>query len=126
MWPKLQNIYRIPIVGRMLKQIYPPERWATRAFKKIQCIYLFFAEVENELKCKWPPKLGLQNPPGPRVALASPPGSGNTWVRHLIQLVTGLQTGSTYLDDELKANGFPGEGISNGSVIVVKVHSPME
>lgn len=60
------------------------------------------------------------------MALASPPGSGNTWVRHLIQLVTGLQTGSTYLDDELKANGFPGEGISNGSVIVVKVHSPME
>ena len=41
-------------------------------------------------------------------------------------LATGIQTGSTYLDKELKNNGFPGEGISNGSVIIVKVHSPMQ
>ena len=58
--------------------------------------------------------------------MASPPGSGNTWVRHLIQLATGIQTGSTYFDKELKVSGFPGEGISNGSVIVVKVHNPMQ
>ena len=43
--------------------------------------------MEEKLQCKWP-NLILQDPPGKRVALASPPGSGNTWVRHLIQLGT--------------------------------------
>ena len=55
-----------------------------------------------------------------------PSGSGNTWVRHLIQLATGYQTGSSYIDEELKNNGFPGEGIANGSVVAVKVHGPSE
>jgi hypothetical protein len=31
----------------------------------------------------------LKKPPGPRVALASFPGSGNTWVRYLLQQATG-------------------------------------
>ncbi|XP_070539287.1 sialate:O-sulfotransferase 1-like isoform X2 [Ptychodera flava] len=32
----------------------------------------------------------------PMVALASPPGAGNTWTRHLIQQATGFYTGSQY------------------------------
>ena len=38
------------------------------------------------------------------------PGSGNTWVRHLLQLATGKQTGSIFHELRLKRNGFPGEG----------------
>ena len=39
----------------------------------------------NTNNCSWP-KLTLQDPPGPRIALASAPGSGSSWIRHLIQL----------------------------------------
>ncbi|XP_076452528.1 uncharacterized protein LOC143288124 [Babylonia areolata] len=56
-------------------------------------------------------------------ALASVPGSGNTWLRHLLQQATGYLTGSVYDDAFLRASGFPGEGIANGSVLVVKTHS---
>ena len=67
------------------------------------------------------------NPSGLKVALASLPGSGNTWVRHLIQLSTGYLTGSTYTDEELKKNGFPAEGITDPlKVIAVKEHAPIE
>ena len=45
------------------------------------------------------------------VALASFPGSGNTWLRYLLQQATGIITGSIYNDDgndKLAQNGFPG------------------
>lgn len=44
------------------------------------------------------------------VALSSFPGAGNTWVRHLIELVTGYYTGSFYFDGTLYNRG--GEGTS--------------
>jgi hypothetical protein len=56
------------------------------------------------------------------VALASFPGSGNTWVRGLIQSVTGLCTGAIYCDRTLRRTGFPGESIRSGIVLVVKTH----
>ncbi len=43
---------------------------------------------------KDPSKLKVLNPERPKVALISVPGSGNTWVRHLLQIATGYQTGS--------------------------------
>jgi hypothetical protein len=55
------------------------------------------------------------------LSLASYPGSGNTWVRGLLQKVTGLCTGAIYCDVELRQNGFPGENIHNG-VTLVKTH----
>ena len=72
--------------------------------------------------CTWP-TLKLLEPPGPPTALASKPGSGNTWVRHLLQLATGIQTGSIFHEQRLKRNGFPGEGINDGSVLVIKTHN---
>ena len=42
------------------------------------------------------------------VALASFPGSGNTWLRYLLQQATGIVTGSIYMDNELYKHGFPG------------------
>ena len=56
------------------------------------------------------------------IALASFPGSGNTWVRGLIQGVTGLCTGAIYCDRMLRRTGFPGESIRSGIVLVVKTH----
>ncbi len=39
------------------------------------------------------------------VALASFPGAGNTWARHLIELATGYYTGSYYFDGSLYNKG---------------------
>ncbi|KAK7086073.1 WSC domain-containing protein 1, partial [Halocaridina rubra] len=60
----------------------------------------------------------------PRTALASFPGSGNTWLRYLIQGATGLFTGSIYNDRQLASKGFYGESdpVECGCTIVVKTH----
>uniref|UniRef100_A0A1B0CIB8 Putative beta-16-n-acetylglucosaminyltransferase n=1 Tax=Lutzomyia longipalpis TaxID=7200 RepID=A0A1B0CIB8_LUTLO len=54
---------------------------------------------------------------GKVVALASFPGSGNTWLRYLLQQATGILTGSVYKDYGLMKSGFPAE-----NVLVVKTH----
>ncbi len=56
------------------------------------------------------------------VLLKSFPGSGNTWVRGLLEQVTGICTGSFECDRVLKRGGFSGENIQSGSVLVTKVH----
>ncbi|XP_010770543.1 WSC domain-containing protein 1 isoform X2 [Notothenia coriiceps] len=58
------------------------------------------------------------------VALSSFPGAGNTWVRHLIELVTGYYTGSFYFDGTLYNRGFKGEKDywKSGRSISVKTH----
>ncbi|CAG9804579.1 unnamed protein product [Chironomus riparius] len=56
------------------------------------------------------------------IALASFPGSGNTWLRYLLQQATGIYTGSVYKDYGLLKSGFPAESISNSSVLIVKTH----
>jgi len=66
--------------------------------------------------------LKFLDPPGPLTALASSPGSGNTWARYLIQQFTGYMTGAIYNDANLRKNGFSGEGIYDGSVIAIKTH----
>ncbi|XP_055639655.1 WSCD family member AAEL009094 [Toxorhynchites rutilus septentrionalis] len=55
-------------------------------------------------------------------ALVSFPGSGNTWLRYLLQQSTGIYTGSVYKDYGLLKSGFPAENIANSSVLVVKSH----
>lgn len=59
----------------------------------------------------------------PTVALASTPGSGNTWLRYLLEQLTGVRTGSIYVDKALYWAGFVGENVSNASVLVVKSHT---
>lgn len=58
----------------------------------------------------------------PLAALASFPGSGNTWLRYLLQQATGILTGSVYKDYGLLKSGFPAESIANSSVLLVKTH----
>ena len=57
------------------------------------------------------------------VALVSVPGSGNTWVRGLLEKATGVCTGSIYCDSPLRSKGFVGEDVRDGSVLVVKTHT---
>ncbi|XP_031639557.1 uncharacterized protein LOC116351575, partial [Contarinia nasturtii] len=59
---------------------------------------------------------------GHLTALASFPGSGNTWLRYLLQQATGIYTGSVYKDFGLLKSGFPAEHVCNSSVLVVKTH----
>ena len=55
--------------------------------------------------------------------LLSAPGSGNTWVRILLEAATGIRTGSVYGDEEL-AKYLPGEWFCNTTQIVIKAHFP--
>jgi hypothetical protein len=57
------------------------------------------------------------------VALVSVPGSGNTWVRGLLEKATGICTGSIYCDIPLRIKGFVGESVCDNSVLVVKTHT---
>ncbi|XP_046543868.1 WSCD family member CG9164-like [Haliotis rubra] len=66
--------------------------------------------------------IGFSPTPMPLTALASFPGSGNTWLRHLVQQATGIATGSVYNDVTLKQHGFPGKGVRDGRVVMVKTH----
>ena len=79
-----------------------------------------FTKLQETRWCNGVP--GFITPPGPQVALASYPGSGNTWVRYLLQQLTGALTGSVYFDPKLVENGFPAGGVADGRVIAVKTH----
>ncbi|KAF4520044.1 hypothetical protein B566_EDAN008332 [Ephemera danica] len=80
------------------------------------------ASTSRRSRLHWCRPLRFVEPPGAVVALVSFPGSGNTWVRYLIQQATGVYTGSVYKDYGLLKNGFPAESVVNGSVVVVKTH----
>ena len=71
--------------------------------------------------CDALPPARLLEPGGPRgvpPVLWSFPGSGNTWVRQLIEVATGVSSGSAYIDAELMKHGFAGERfeVDNASV----------
>lgn len=50
-------------------------------------------------------------------------GSGNTWVRGLLEAATGICTGAVYCDISLRGKGFAGEHTRGGQALVVKTHS---
>ncbi len=57
------------------------------------------------------------------VALVSAEGSGNTWLRWLLERASGACTGFIHCDYVMRRSGFIGEGVMSGSVLVVKTHS---
>jgi len=59
---------------------------------------------------------------GHAVALISFPGSGNSWVRQLLETTTGVYTGSVYCDGAYIEAGMIGEGVRSENVIAVKSH----
>lgn len=57
------------------------------------------------------------------VALASTSGSGNTWIRGLLERATGICTGFLYCDYAMRREGFIGETVKSGNALVVKTHT---
>ena len=57
-----------------------------------------------------------------RFGLVSLPGSGNTWVRGLLEKATGVCTGSMWCDRTLRSAYFCGEGMRGKSLLLVKNH----
>jgi len=58
------------------------------------------------------------------IVLASFPRSGNSISRLLLEKITGLSTGSIYLDTKLLSKGWRGEGYTK-DVVYVKSHYPI-
>ena len=97
--------------------------------------YLTEAEKQGMKKCDGEAKYRYHHPPDDSscsfmdrsqgrlpVALASTPGSGNTWVRGLLERASGICTGYFICDYMTRVRGFIGENIKSGSVLVVKTH----
>ena len=59
---------------------------------------------------------------GPLVTLSSFPGSGNSWVRQLLESATGIYTGALWCDQAYVNCGMIGEFVQSNNVIAVKVH----
>ena len=59
---------------------------------------------------------------GLTVALGSFPGSGNSWVRQLLESATGIYTGALYCDGSYIGAGMIGEGVTTNNVIAIKTH----
>jgi len=59
---------------------------------------------------------------GPVVALGSYPGSGNSWIRQLLETATGIYVGAIYCDCSYVREGMVGEGIQTENVIAIKTH----
>ena len=57
------------------------------------------------------------------VALESFPGSGNSWVRQLLESATGVYTGAVYCDKSYIEKGMIGEGVTTENVIAIKTHA---
>ena len=64
------------------------------------------------------------NQPTEKIAITSFPGSGNTWLRHLLHMATGYHTGSFYHDGKLKDKGFLGEALNwdDDRLVGIKIH----
>lgn len=65
----------------------------------------------------------LKKPLRGRALLVSLPGSGNTWVRTMLERVTGVCTGSLSCDPSLRVRGMCGENVVSPLLLVVKSHS---
>lgn len=98
-------------------------------------------KVKNVLSYQFPPifvsqksscvqrragKVVLSDHDLPLTAMASPWRTGNTWIRHLLQMATGLGTSSLYCDMELSRKGFPFECSHTQfrRSLIVKSHEP--
>ena len=114
--------------------IAPTQKPLKRCFEENCLEYLSFSERMEFRKCKAQVQKRKSGPllkstcrflpdeSRTAVALASSEGSGNTWLRGLLEKATGICTGFCCCDVEMRQQGFPGEGISSGKVLVVKTH----
>ncbi|KAL4229674.1 WSC domain-containing protein 1 [Mactra antiquata] len=75
--------------------------------------------MTSQFGCKR--NVGFLKSPKPFVALASFHGSGNTWTRELLEDLTGIYTGSLYLDPHFNMTG-SGRCPLLGEVYIIKTH----
>lgn len=81
------------------------------------------ANLTNSQNCTLK-SVKLTKTPLPVTGLVGFPGSGSTWLRHLVQQMTGIGTSSMYCDRALRRQGFPFECTpeKNKGIILVKTH----
>ena len=111
----MKHATTVCIMENCLEHLSPAERVAVNRCKR-SVMKLTSAQIENG-RCNF-----LSDGDRRAVALASPEGSGNTWLRGLLEKATGICTGFCCCDTEMRIRGFVGEGIVSGKVLVVKTH----
>ena len=74
--------------------------------------------IPSHQRCK---KMSFKSS-GPLVSLSGVPGSGNSWVRQLLESATGIYTGSVWCDSSYIKAGMIGEGVDTNNVLAVKLH----
>lgn len=79
----------------------------------------FLGEVLKDFEEKCSSKRQFLAEARPLIALASYPGSGNTWNRELIEATTGIHTGSVYTDWNFEGSR---DCPSRGKTFVIKSH----
>jgi len=92
---------------------------ARHVFRYAQFVDGRFVPTEQYQTCK---KLSFKKQRGV-VGLISYPGSGNSWVRQLLETSTGVFTGSVYCDKSYIQAGMFGEGVRSEFVVAVKCHN---
>jgi len=88
-------------------------------------LYQFFMNSEGNIQVPKPfhncKKMSFRHSGVPTM-LVSFPGSGNSWVRQLLESTTGIYTGSVFCDLDYIKNGMIGEGIHSQNVLAIKYH----
>lgn len=74
---------------------------------KHDILELTYLPWSNDLECNDLTIQFIRNKSYPLIALATFPGSGNTWIRGLIERLTGYFTGLAYSDKALYMKGKP-------------------
>ena len=88
--------------------------------KKVKCKHLS-SSLSIPQSCQHCKNMSFQSS-GPVVALASFAGSGNSWVRQILESATGIYTGAMYCDSSYINAGMIGEGVDTNNVIAIKAH----
>nr|CAB3267769.1 WSC domain-containing protein 1-like [Phallusia mammillata] len=106
--------------GKMSSRFNLTHRCACQAKRYVQ-VYRTLVEDKRCGNIKFlPPRTRKQT------VLLSFPGSGNTWVRYLLEKATGVYTGSKYRDEALFKTGFLGELLPNFLRIgIIKCHKAL-
>ena len=74
--------------------------------------------------CRYAKFMDPQRPILPQIGVVSVPGSGNTWIRNLLERLTGVVAGSVYVDTHAAQHSIGGlEPWNSGRSTFIKSHS---
>jgi hypothetical protein len=96
-----------PILTRTLLSVASASpREQVKDLKKIFNLTLTYLPWKDDPACQQYMIRFIMDKSYPPMALVSYPGSGNTWIRQLIEGLTGIFTGSVYEDEDIILKGF--------------------